>query len=177
MLTVKNTSDHSAFFQFKLEDESTIYTIPQTVNDGSDTISFSSSWTKESLPGSTEPMVAFNYVDAPTIPINLKLHQDMWRAANLDENDYIKVVNKFVSMIYPGENGDIIKPPYCMIYVNNCIYRGYFSSIRVNQSGIMRNGVKVVCEINSSFTILKKTSPKQIGVGSDITGYRVYFSE
>ena len=169
---IGNTTN-TKYFSFQFDGEDTIYTIPQTLNDGSDTVQFSSNWTKLNLPGSTEPMVAFNFVDAPTVPIQLKFHEDMWREAGLNPSGYRNVINKFVSLIYPGENGEIIRPPYCMLYVNDAVYRGYFTSIRVNQYGIIRNGYKTSCEISASFTIIKRTAPKRLGVSN---GFRVYFN-
>lgn len=171
---IKN-DENTRWFRFKQEGEGNpIYTIPQTVVDGSDTISFQSNWTKENVQGSTEPMVAFNYVDAPQININLKFHEDMWREAQGSlNNSYIDVINKFASMIYPGENNQMLKSPYCLVYIGTYVYRGYFSSIRINQSGPFRNGYQVSCEINSTFVIIKKTSPKRLGVSD---GFRTYFN-
>lgn len=165
-------SQETKFFKFRLENEETTYVIPQTINDGTDVVQISSSWSKQNLPGSTEPMVAFNYVDSPNVNINLRFHEDMWRDANLDPANYRVVINKFASLIYPGEKGSIIQPPYCMIYTGDYVYRGYFTSIRINQSGIIRNGYKTTCEISSSFTIIRKYSPTQLGVGSS---FRTYF--
>lgn len=179
------------YFRFRVEGEGLTYTIPQTVVDGSDIIQFQSNWTKQNLPGSTEPMVAFNYVDAPSININLRFHEDMWREADMDPSGYLNVINKFASLIYPSEQGQIIKPPYCLVYINGYIYRGYFTSIRINQSGNLRREYKkssqnsdsskestkyykTTCEISSSFVIIKRTAPIQSGIAG---GFRTYFGE
>lgn len=167
---MKNTLN-TRFFKFKLEAEGTTYTIPQSVNDGSDVIQFQSNWTQTNISGSTEPNVAFNYVSAPTMNINLKFHEDMWRECGLKQSGYKNVINKFASMIYPSGKSTI-KPPYCLIYFDNFTYRGYFTSIRINQSGVMRNGYKTTCEISSTFVVIKKYAPTQLGVAS---GFRTYF--
>lgn len=169
----KGDTKNTKYFKFKLENENITYTIPQTVIDGSDTIQFVTSWYKQNIPGSTEPMVAYNYTDNPVVNINLKFHEDMWREANLDTDGYKDVINKFASLVYPSNNGQIIKPPYCLIYYDEYVYRGYFSNIRINQSGVVRNGYKTTCEISSTFNIIKKYAPIQSGVGS---GFRTYFS-
>lgn len=167
-------TNNTKFFKFRLESETDACVIPQSVNDGSNTFQVSANWTKQNLPGSTEPMVAFNYTDAPTINFNLKFHQDMWRDAGLDIKGYQEAVNKFVSLAYPGAQGQIIKPPYCIVYDSGAVYRGYFTSIRVTQSGPIRDGLKVICEINSSFTVIRKYAVVQSTLASN--GYKVYFS-
>lgn len=164
---------NTSYFKFRLESEGITYTIPQDVNDGSDIIQFQSNWTKENISGSTEPMVAFNYVDAPQVNINIKFHEDMWREAGLPISGYQTVISKFASMIYPGAQGEIIKPPYCRVYIGKYVYRGYFTSIRINQSGMIRRGYKTTCEISSTFTIIKTYSPKQSEISS---GFRQYFT-
>ena len=165
-------SINTKFFKFKLENEDKIYVIPQTINDGSDTIQFSANWSKLNLPGSTEPMVAFNYTDAPVTNVNLKFHEDMWQEANLDKSGYLDVINKFASLSYPGSKNQTIVPPYVMIYIDNYVYRGYFTNIRINQYGLIRNGYKIMCEISSAFTIIKRYAPIQLDVASK---FRVYF--
>lgn len=170
-MTVKETNN-SKFFKFKLEGGTT-YTIPQGVNDGSNTFQVTTNWTKENLPGSTEPMVAFNFTDAPSINFNLRFHQDLWRDAGLDPKGYQEVANQFIALAYPGAEGQIIKPPYCIVNDGEATYRGFFTTIRVVQSGPVRDGVKVICEINSSFTVIRRYAPVQSGVGS--TGYKIYF--
>lgn len=172
-IPMKN-SENTKYFKFRVEGDSTTYTIPQTVNDGSDTIQFQSNWTKTNLPGSTEPMVAFNYVDAPTVAVNIKFHEDMWREVGLAISGYRQVISKFVAMIYPGEQGQIIRPPYCIIEIADAVYRGYFTNIRVNQSGIVRNGYKTTCEISGNFTIIKKYRPIYSGVANN---FRTYFND
>lgn len=165
------------YFRFKLEGESKETVIPQTVNDGSDTVSFASSWSKQNLPGSTEPIVAFNYADAPTLNINLKFSEDMWREAGLPQKGYLEAINKFASLVYPSlDNSDkgTIKSPYCLVYIDRYVYRGYFTNIRINQSGVIRNGYKTTCEITSSFVIIKKSSPIQNEVGNN---FRIYFGD
>lgn len=168
-------NQNTRFFKFRLESDSESKTsvIPQTVGDGSDVFQVASSWSKVNLPGSTEPMVAFNYVDAPTLTINIKFHEDMWREANLNPSGYLDVINKFISLSYPGASGQIIKPPYVIISFDNYTYRGYFTSIRINQSGVMRNGYKNMCEVSGSFIVIKKYAPKQLEIAS---GFRAYFN-
>lgn len=173
---IREVPGSTSFFRFNMEGSNKTYVIPQTVTDGTDVVQINSNWSKTNLPGSTEPMVAFNYVDSPTMNINLKFQEDMWREANLTSPTYLEVINAFTSMIYPKAENGIIKPPYCIVSIGNgTIYRGYFSNIRINQYGTMRNGYKTTCEIQSSFNIIKKTSPKQL----DIEGYgfRAYFNE
>lgn len=173
-INIRN-SINTRFFKFKFEGEDGYFTIPQDVTDGSDTIQFSSNWTKQNLPGSTEPMVAFNYVDNPTININLKFHEDMFRDAgyNIGYNgEYRRVIGAFARMVYPSAKGAIITPPYVYIYMGQYVYRGYFTSIKINQYGIVRNGYKTSCDITGTFNIIKKTSPTQNGMFN----FRVYFS-
>lgn len=185
-------NDKFNFFRFKVEGENVQYIIPQSVRDGTDTINFTSNWESINLPGSTEPMVAFNYVNAPSINVNLKFHEDMWREIYADLSfwdnhsvvvtnlpSYTDVISKFASLIYPSVKNQTIKSPYCTIYFDGYIYRGYFTNIRINQSGIIRNGHKVECEITSSFTAIKRTSPTKLGVSgsTSINGFRSYFTE
>lgn len=167
---MKNTLN-TRFFKFKQESTSKTYVIPQSVNDGSDVIQFQSNWSRLNIQGSTEPIVAFNYVDAPSININLKFHEDMWRECGLNQSGYKEVIDKFASMIYPSGK-TTIKPPYCFVYYDNFTYRGYFTNIRINQYGVMRNGYKTMCEINSTFTVIKRYAPTQSGIAS---GFRSYF--
>ena len=176
MLKVSDKNENTRFFKFKLENDlsNTIYIIPQTTVDGSDTIQFNVNWSRQNLPGSTEPMVAYNYTDAPTANINLKFHEDMWAECGLNISGYLDVINKFAALAYPSTQGSVIKPPYVMLYFNNYVYRGYFTSIRVNQSGVIRNGHKTTCEITSSFVIIKKYAPQQKGVAN---GFRLYFTD
>ena len=164
--------DYANYFRFKLENENIIYTIPQNVNDGSDTVQFSTNWSKLNLPGSTEPMVAFNYTDAPTINVNLKFHEDMWQEAGLDRSGYLNTIAKFASLAYPGSQGQKIVPPYVLVYIDNYVYRGYFTSIRINQSGMIRNGYKTTCEISSSLVVIRRYAPTQLGVSNR---FRVHF--
>lgn len=166
-------NENNRFFRFKLENENKIYVIPQTVNDGSDTIQFSTSWSKLNIPGSTEPMVAYNYTDAPVVNINLKFHEDMWKDAGLNVEGYSEVINKFASLAYPGSRGQVIIPPYVMVYIGTYVYRGYFSNIRINQSGLIRHGHKTICEISSSFTIIRRYAPVQLEVANK---FRTYFT-
>lgn len=174
---IKEITGSSKFFRFRIEGENALtYTIPQNVVDGSDVIQFQSSWTKENLPGSTEPMVAFNYVDSPTININLDFHEDMWREVEHIGNitSYQSVICAFSSLVYPPVENNRIKSPYVILTMgDNMIYRGFFTNIRINQYGVMRNGYKTSCKINSNFTIIKKTAPERKDV---VNGIRVYFS-
>lgn len=169
---MKKDDINTRYFKFRLETETSYYTIPQSVADGTDVITFSSNWTKQNIPGSTEPMVAFNYNDAPTLNINLKFHEDMWREAGLATTGYLEAINKFASIVYPGANGAIIKPPYVKFSYDLSTYRGYFTNIRINQSGPIRNGYRIYCEINGSFVVIRKYAPTQLGVKS---GFRSYF--
>lgn len=171
-MIIKKDDVNTRYFKFRLDDETTYVTIPQTITDGTDVISFSTNWTKQNLPGSTEPMVAFNYTDAPTLNINLKFHEDMWRDANLATSGYMTAINKFASLAYPGAKGSIISPPYVKFSYDQSTYRGYFTNIRINQSGPIRNGYRPYCEITGSFVVIRKYSPTQAGVKA---GYRAYF--
>lgn len=170
---IKKDDVNTRYFKFRLESESSYYTIPQSVTDGTDVISFSSNWVKQNIPGSTEPMVAFNYTDAPTLTINLKFHEDMWRDANMNTSGYMLAVNKFASLVYPGANGAIIKPPYVKFSYDMSTYRGYFTNVRITQSGPIRNGYRPYCEVVGSFVVIKKYAPTQAGVKG--TGFRSYF--
>lgn len=177
MSLIQEVPGLSSFFRFMIEGQNVSYIIPQNITDGSDTVQFSSNWSKMNLPGSTEPMVAFNYVDSPIVNINLKFQEDMWREVpNIPANSsYLNVISAFASMVYPSASGDVIKPPYCLVDLGNgTVYRGYFTNIRINQYGIMRNGYKISCEITSTLNIIKKTSPKQLDIGN---GFRSYFAD
>lgn len=175
------------YFKFRFENESKTYVIPQDVKDGSDVIQFQSNWTKENLQGSTEPIVAFNYVDAPQVNINIQFHADMWNEAGFDLQPniyptYEETINALASLVYPGGT-EYIEPPYCIISYGNYVYRGYFTNVRINQSGVIREVVtsdgathsyKTLCELNSTFVIIKKTAPKRLAL---VKGFRTYFNE
>lgn len=162
------------YFRFKLEDSNTTYTIPQTVVDGSDSIQVQTSWDKKNLPGSTEPMVAYNFTDAPVMGLNIKYHEDMFREAGLATGDYLNVTYQFLALAYPSASGQIIKPPYCYIYIDCAVYRGFFTNLRVTMSGVIRNGYKTQCEVGGSFTIIRKYAPIQTNLATK--GFRTYFS-
>lgn len=177
--TLIENPDVNGYFRFRFENDpnNICYTIPQSVTDGSDIIQFSSNWSEINLSGSTEPMVAFNYVNAPVVNINLKFQEDMWREVGETKLDasYEQVISAFASMIYPDEQGSVIKPPYCIVnFGNNISYRGYFNNIRINQYGTMRNGHKTTCEISSTLHIIKKIAPRRKNITN---GFRVYFRE
>ena len=75
------SSMSSQFFKFRVIGEST-WTIPAPVMENSESISITSSWSTTNVQGSTEAMSAFNFVNNPTIPINIKFHEDLWRDYN-----------------------------------------------------------------------------------------------
>lgn len=159
-MPVIKRNNNVEFFSFRLEDESELWEIPNTVTDGSDTISLNSDWQKTNIMGSTEPMVAFNYVDSPTIPISIKFHADMFREYNL-KHTYEATIGKLLSLVYPDDrNTSYIKPPFLRVQYGNSIYRGYFTNIRVTTSGPIRNGLKVICQFSATLNVVKKQAPK-----------------
>lgn len=173
------------FFKFKPENDKngTVYVIPNTTVE--DSLSFSSNWTTSNVQGSTEAISAFNYVSNPTLPINLKFNEDLWREYPNDlKIGYIETINGLASLQYPIETGGIIYPPYCRIEFNNKIFRGYFTNIKLTESGPFRRSVdrfgrvsngnlhRTHCEFNATFIIVKKNaSPTRVGVASQLNNY------
>lgn len=170
MPIIKRPLDGARYFSFKLENENEEWIIPNTTTEGSDGINFSTSWSTQNVQGSTEAMTAFNYVNNPTLSVNLKFHEDLFKEYQISHS-YLETINKFASLAYPSENGTQIIPPYVKIYFNNYIYRGYFTSIKITQSGPLRNGYRIVCEITSQFTVVSKTAPRQSGISSSMPTY------
>ena len=162
---------NAQYFKFKVENESTRYTIPISVTEGSDSFTVNSSWTKQNVQGSTEGMVAFNYVDNPTLNISIKFNEDICRELNSSQS-FEKIVSKLVALQYPGEKSGHIVAPYVWISYDNFAYRGYFSNLRVTLTGPYRNGHKTICEVTGTFNIVKKHSPTHSGVAND---YRKYY--
>lgn len=101
------------YFKFKVENESTRYTIPISVTEGSDSFTVNSSWTKQNVQGSTEGMVAFNYVDNPTLNISIKFNEDICRELNSSQS-FEKIVSKLVALQYPGEKSGAYCCSLCM---------------------------------------------------------------
>lgn len=174
------------FFKFNLEESGEgTYVVPNTTTENTDSISFTSNWTTVNIQGSTEAVSAFNYVNNPTIPINLKFSEDMWREypEDLKNHTYEETVAMMAALQYPIESGSKILPPYCKIHFNGYIYRGYFTNVRITESGPFRttraDGSKTVshrtiCEFNGQFTIVKKSnSPSRRNIAS--AAYKTYF--
>lgn len=157
----------SQFFKFRVAGET--WTIPVTPVENSDSLNFSSNWSTVNVQGSTEAMSAFNYVNNPTLPINLKFHEDLWREYNLSHT-YEETIAKLASLQYPGaqynQDSSTIEAPYIFISYKGYTFRGYFTSMRITESGPIRNGHNVLCEISAQFTIVKSTSPTREGVAS-----------
>lgn len=162
---IRKPSDGAKYFSFKLENENEEWIIPNTTVEGSDGINLSTSWSTQNVQGSTEAMTAFNHVNNPTLSVNLKFHEDLFREYQISHS-YLETINKFASLAYPSEKNNKIVPPYVKIYFNNYIYRGFFTSIKITQSGPFRNGYRISCEISSQFTVVSKTAPRQSGVSS-----------
>ena len=107
---------NTEFFRFKLPGEST-WTIPTVVSDGTDGITISSNWSTVNVQGSTEAMSAFNYVNNPTLNIQLYFHEDLWRDAAITDHTYEETIAKLASLQYPGGISSI-EPPYVTISWN-----------------------------------------------------------
>lgn len=171
------------FFKFKPENESVVYTIPNTTNE--DSLSFTSNWTTSNVQGSTEAVTAFNYVSNPTIPINLKFCEDLWREYPNDLTiDYVKTINGLASLQYPVVKGSTIYPPYCRIEFNGKVFRGYFTNIKLTESGpfrrsVNKNGVisnntmhRTHCDFTASFVVVKSSSaPTRSGIANSLNNY------
>ena len=157
------SSMSSQFFKFRVIGEST-WTIPAPVMENSDSISITSSWSTTNVQGSTEAMSAFNFVNNPTIPINIKFHEDLWRDYN-PGHTYEETIAKLASLQYPGGTSTI-EPPYVIISWSEYTFRGYFTNIRITQSGPFRNGHRVCCEVSMQFTAVKSASPTRSDVAS-----------
>ena len=155
------------YFQFKVAGESETWSIPVTVVEGSTSINMSATWDKVNVQGSTEAMSAFNYVDNPTIPINLKIHEDLWREYNL-KHTYLETISKFASLIYPGDNYGTLSAPYVYIFFDGYGFRGYFSSLKVTPTGPLRDGYRVACDISGSFIVVKSTAPTKSGIANSL---------
>nr|CAI9751274.1 hypothetical protein DGKKSRWO_DGKKSRWO_CDS_0014 [uncultured phage]CAI9752124.1 hypothetical protein CVNMHQAP_CVNMHQAP_CDS_0014 [uncultured phage] len=164
--------DNNSFFTFKVETENKKWVIPIIPNEGSDSINIQANWTTQNVQGSTEAIAAFNYVNNPTLTINLKFHEDLWRTYKYKVTDtYDKTVSKLASLPYPGGTS-IIQPPYVKISYADTVYRGYFTSMRITQSGPMRDGHRVITEISAQFIVSKSSSPNKNGVAGN---YKTYF--
>lgn len=158
-------------FTFKVQNENTKWVIPVTTVENTDGITISSNWTKQHLQGGTEPIVAFNYVDNPTITINLKFHEDLWREyPNYATGTYESAIAKLASLQYPS-GANTIESPYVYIAFNNKAYRGYFQNMKITQSGPIRDGHRIVCDVSGSFVIVKSSSPQKSGVASGFNNY------
>lgn len=155
----------SQFFQFRIPGEST-WTIPVVTTENSDSINFTSVWSTVNVQGSTEAMSAFNYVNNPTIPINLKFHEDLWREYN-PGHTYEETIAKLASLQYPGGTSTIT-PPYVFIFFKGYTFRGYFTSMRITESGPIRNGHNVMCEVSAQFTVVKSSAPTRSGIASSL---------
>lgn len=159
MSLISNMS--SQFFQFRVPGEST-WVIPAPPVENSDSFNLTSSWSTVNVQGSTEAMSAFNYVNNPTIPINLRFHEDLWYEYDMDHT-YEQTIAKLASLQYPGGTSTIT-PPYVFISFNRHVYRGYFTSMRITQTGPIRNGHRIMCEVSAQFTVVKTTAPTKSGV-------------
>lgn len=165
------------FFKFRVN--GTTYTVPTTTTEGSDSFSLTSSWSTVNLQGGTEAISAFNYVNNPTIPINLKFNEDLWRepeCINQLNVSYEKLISIMASLQYPIESSGKILPPYCTIEYNGNIFRGYFTNVRLTQSGPFRqNGsskpYRTVCDFTGQFTVVKSSAPTRSGVANSIKTY------
>lgn len=157
------SSMSSQFFQFRVVGEET-WTIPAPVVENSDSINITSNWSNMNVQGSTEGMSAFNYVNNPTIPLTIKFHEDLWREYN-PGHTYEETIAKLASLQYPGGTSTI-EPPYVILSWSGYTFRGFITSVRITQSGPMRNGHRVFCEVGLQFTVVKSTSPSRSEIAS-----------
>lgn len=147
------------FFKVKQEYTDIVYIIPNTTVDGTDTITFTSNWSKASVQGGTQPLVAFDNVENPQLQINLKFNEELCREFNTVCTSYQTIINGFAKLQYPISNGGKIKQPYCRISWDGKIYRGFFTNVRITTSGPYRlmNGkvqkYRSQCEISAQFTV------------------------
>lgn len=162
MSIIANESD--AFFRFKVAGENERWTIPVIPKENSMSINLTSNWTTVNVQGSTEAMSAFNYVNNPTIPINLNFHEDLWREYSLSHS-YEETINKLAALQYPGGSETIVAP-YVYIYFCDYAFRGYFNSMRISTSGLWRNGHNVQCEVSAQFVVVQSTSPNKSSIES-----------
>lgn len=136
------------------------FTIPCTVLDGTDAIQLQSRWTTVDVQGGTQSLVAYENVQNPTVPIQIKFNQDLCREFSGTVSSYESIIRGFANIQYPVEDSGKIKPPYCKISWDGKTCRGYFTNIRITLSGPYKRGFnyKSECEISANFTI----SPKSI---------------
>ena len=91
------TRQDIVYFKLKPPGEGT-WIIPVAPIEGSDSLNFTSSWSTVNVQGGTEAISAFNYTNNPTIPINLKFHEDLWRECNITSHTYEETIAKFASL-------------------------------------------------------------------------------
>lgn len=150
------------FFTVKSENNSSLsITVPSTTIDGTDTITISSTWSTASVQGGTQNLVAYDKVDNPSFTVQLKFSKDLCSEFNLN---YVNIIKNFAKIQYPVEVDNKIKPPYCKISWDGKVYRGYFTNVRITQSGPYmtgRDGVvdkyRSQCEIAAQFVLSPKT--------------------
>lgn len=137
--------DEKAFFSFRCENESDIWYIPVLISEGSNSISISSSWDKQNIMGTTMGMSAFNYVDNPSYNIEFTFTEDLFWEYNtvnglINNHSYIQTVSKLASLQYPttGTN-NTISQPYIKISFDYQVFRGYFTSVKITQSGMLKS--------------------------------------
>ena len=168
-------------FEFKVENENVTWRIP--VTNTSNSISINSNWSKQNLQGSTEAISAFNYTDNPSITITLRFHEDLINEykeylPSGNNRNYLKICYKLSSLVYPItiQNTEI-RAPYVMVYYNNQVYRGYFTSVKLDFDGPIRGetangkGYQPVCNFIGSFTVVKRFSPVYSGVAYNMFNY------
>lgn len=148
------------FFKVKPEYGDTTIEVPNTTVDGSDTITLSSKWSMANVQGGTQSLVAYENVDNPNIPIQLKFSEDLCREFG---KNYKNIINNFAKIQYPVEVNNKIKPPYCKIEWDGKVYRGYFTNVRITLSGPYLGKGKEYrsqCEISAQFVLSPKTMLK-----------------
>lgn len=149
------------FFKVVSEhDKNLTIEIPSTTIDGTDTITITSKWSSADVQGGTQSLVAYDSVDNPNLPIQLKFNKDLCSEFGIS---YTKTINNFARIQYPVEVGNKIKPPYCKIQFDGRVYRGYFTNVRITLSGpylISRKGkrdkYRSQCEVSAQFVLSPK---------------------
>lgn len=160
------------FFSFRVEGESSWKVPVTTSNDDGDKINLGATWSTTYVQGSTEAIVAFDHTNNPSININLKFHEDLWREYP-QAHSYEDTISKLASLVYPNDTNGSIEPPYVTISYNSAIYRGYFTSLNISQTGPLRHSsttgktYRVVCTVTGNFVVSKKNSaPTRTSVAS-----------
>lgn len=165
------------FFTISPEGNGSKIIIPTTTKDGSDTLTLASNWSQQNVQGGTQSLVAYNYVENPSMNINLTFNADLCREFQGQCSSYENIINNIGKIVYPAESSGKIVPPYCRINWDGKTYRGYFTNVRITLTGpykATKNGrqsYRSECEVTGQFIVSPKTSIRRsnININGSIT--------